>query len=337
MNNIKQKVASVFFQAGITSALVRLQHFLPTGEKNTFRILNYHRVNDFNDPFTIDSVSATDFNDQMRYVAAHYHVLSLDDIYDRITHHSPLPAQCLAITFDDGYADNYTFAWPILKKHKLPATIFLTAGCIDSQTPLWFDQVLSAFKTTGKNTFNCPVTQTVFDIQTVEQKLHTAHVMLEQLKKTKSDQKNSLIADILNELGISSHDKLHNTSTLLTWPQIKEMSADKISFGSHTMTHPILAGLPEADLEWELTASRQLIAGKINKEVQFFAYPNGKKKDFTETVTRAVRQAGYKAALTTEPNTNIPSSDPFTWGRYKPWQNRVDQFSLALFLHGLSQ
>lgn len=337
MNDIKNKVSSVLFRGGITSALVRLQRFLPTGGNNTFRILNYHRVNDFNDPFTIDSVAATDFDDQMRHMATSYHVLPLDNIYDRIIHHTPLPAQCIAITFDDGYADNYDFAYPILKKYSLTATIFLTAGCIDSQSPLWFDQVLSAFKKTGKNTFVCPVTQTVFDIQTIEQKLYTAHVMLEQLKKTDTDQKKAISADILQELGISSNDPLHNTSTLLTWPLIKEMSADNIFFGSHTMTHPILSRLPEADLNWELRASRQLIEDKINQEVHFLAYPNGKKKDLTATVIKAVKEAGYKAALTTEPNTNTLSSDTFTWGRYKPWQNHLPQFSLALFLHGLSK
>ena len=332
---IKKAVSTVSFRTGLTSGLVRLQFLIRIGRPDTFRILNYHRVNDFKDPFTIDSVSVTDFDNQMRYLSKNYHVLSLNDIYDRVSHHIPLPNQCLAITFDDGYADNYDFAWPILKKYDLPATIFLTAGCIDGQVPLWFDQVLSAFKTTAIKKFECPVTGTVFDIQTREQKLYTAHVMLEQLKQKDIDHRNKIAADILHELGISKTDKLHNTSTLLTWPQVKKMSVNNISFGSHTMTHPILACLTEEDLEWELAASMKLISENISKKVPFLAYPNGKNKDFTENAVQAVRQAGYKAALTTEPDTNTLSSDPFTWGRYKPWQDQVAQFSLALFLHGL--
>ncbi|MFO7802922.1 MAG: polysaccharide deacetylase family protein [Desulfovermiculus sp.] len=334
---IKRALSVCSYRAGLTMGLVRLQTLFKPGKSNTFRILNYHRVNDFSDPFTIDSVAATDFKNQMRYIARHYHVMSLDEIHDRITRRQALPRQCLAITFDDGYADNYNFAYPILKKYELTATIFLTAGCVESRMPLWFDQVLFALKTTSRKKCACPLTDKVFNIQTNDRKLHAAHFMLHELKKADNDQRKKSVSDVLSELGVSSSQMFNNAASLLTWPQIMEMGNNSITFGSHTMTHPILAGLPTADLDWELKESRRVIEESLDREVRFFAYPNGKKTDYDERAIQAVKQAGYKAALTTEPHSNTPATYQYTWGRYRPWQDQVEHFSLALFLQGLSK
>jgi len=334
--NLKQAFSILSYRFGITQSLIRMRNYLKVSD-NTFTILNYHRVNNFNDPFTIDSVAATDFENQMRYLSRNYQVLSLAEIYDHLRNHQTLPKQCLAITFDDGYDDNYTFAYPILKNYNLPATIFLTVDCVETRAPLWFDQVLSAFKATRKKNFVCPLTDEVSRIQDTGQKFQTAHVMLERLKKAGNDQRKKSIIDVLNELGVPSTGEFPHASNLLTWPRIKEMCHNNISFGSHTMTHPILATLPVSEVEYEVTASKRIIENKIDTAVNFLAYPNGKAMDFNESVIQTVALAGYKAAMTTLSAINTPDSDPYTWGRYKPWQNPVEYFSMALFMHRLSQ
>ena len=272
----------------------------------------------------------------MQHISKYYSVLSLEQILSRIKDDTGLPKNCLAVTFDDGFADNYTFAYPILKKYNLLATIFLTVDCIETQTSLWFDQILSAFKATGKKRLVCPITETVFDVDSMEKKLHAAHIMLEQLKKQENAQRKKSIHAVLKELCISSTET-QSASNLLTWPRIEEMSRHNVTFGSHTMTHPILANLPVSELDWELATSQQVVEHKIGKAVRFFAYPNGKAQGFYETIAQAVKQAGYKAPVTTVPEINTPATDPFAWGRYKPWQNQVEQFSLALLMHGVSR
>ena len=276
--NFKHSFSILSYRFGITQTLLRLVNFLRS-PGNTFTILNYHRVNDFNDPFTIDSVSVKDFKNQMQHISKYYSVFSLEQILARIKDDTGLPKNCLAVTFDDGYADNYTFAYPILKKYNLLATIFLTVDCIETQASLSFDQILSAFKATGKKRFVCPITETVFDVDSMEKKLHAAHIMLEQLKKQENAQRKKSIHAVLKELGIASTEA-QDASNLLTWPRIKEMSRHNLTFGSHTMTHPILANLPVSELDWELATSRQVIENQIGKAVRLFAYPNGKGRDF---------------------------------------------------------
>ncbi len=332
---VKRAVSNYAYRLGLTQNLVKLQSIFQPETNNAFRILIYHRVNDFSDPFTIDSVDAVDFENQIRYLSRHYHVLSLADIYEHLANGKNLPKQCVAITFDDGYEDNYTYAYEILKKYELPATIFITAEGVDEQVPLWFDRVLWAFKVTIKRRFVCPLTDEAFNIQTVEKKLTTAHAILERLKKTANAQRKVAVGYILDGLGSCLNDEGIHTSKLLSWRQIREMQQHKISFGSHTMTHPILANLTTDEIEWELSAPRQMIEKEIDSEVFFMAYPNGKKSDIDENVIQAAKKAGYKAAVTTEPDINGPETDLFRWGRYRPWQNQVAHFAMAFFLQGL--
>ena len=89
------------------------------------RILYYHRVNDKSDPF-FSAISTRLFEQEMRFVASHYKVVSLAEMLDHLGGGSR--ETVVAITFDDGYQDNYLNAFPILQRYRLPATIFLTTG-----------------------------------------------------------------------------------------------------------------------------------------------------------------------------------------------------------------
>ncbi|NOX32302.1 MAG: polysaccharide deacetylase family protein [Deltaproteobacteria bacterium] len=334
--NIKRGLSSFLYKSGIIRYLLKIQSFYQKKNKNPFRILFYHRINDYKDPFSIDSVSTRDFDDQMKYVSQSYNVLSLEEIYHCIKKDKKLPDQCIAITFDDGYEDNYTNAYQILKKYDLPATIFLTVDCIDTQTPLWFDRILHAFKTTQEKKIIPPWDEKIIEIETTDQKLHAAHLVLEQLKKTDNDQRIKLISVILNDLGNTSNMKINKNAMILNWSQVREMGHHKISFGSHTMTHPILTNISGSQLQWELATSRKIIEEQTGHPVYFIAYPNGQSSDYDEQVIRLVRQNGYKAAMTTAAISNNKFTDFYTWARYKPWQNQVEHFATSLFIHGLS-
>lgn len=186
-------------------------------------VLTYHRIDNGSDDRDI-SVSSRNFEHQIRYLKKNYDVISVEDLYRRLTHNLKINKDTVAITFDDGYRDNYTKAYPILKKYNIPATIFVIAGLIDN-----------------------------------DPKMLDINSMLQMQKE-----------------GL-------------------------ITFGSHTLTHKVLA---EADIETavsEINNSKLKLERIIGEEVKFFAYPYGKKgSDFTEEVMRAVKDAGYVAAFSTD-------------------------------------
>jgi peptidoglycan/xylan/chitin deacetylase (PgdA/CDA1 family) len=119
------------------------------------RILLYHRILDLQRERSLCSlpgviVSVKIFDQQMRYLSKNYHVISLESLVDRKKNDLPFPKKGVVITFDDGWKDNYSYAFPILKKYHLPATIFLTSGYIGTNKTFWPEQVISILES-GKN------------------------------------------------------------------------------------------------------------------------------------------------------------------------------------------
>lgn len=94
-------------------------------------VLNYHMVNSM---FISLAIEPDDFDWQMKYLVDHgYHSISTDELYDFLAGKGTLPDRPVLITFDDGYVDNYTNAYPILKKYNLKATIFIVTGFVSKR------------------------------------------------------------------------------------------------------------------------------------------------------------------------------------------------------------
>src|SRR5215471_8104408 len=119
-----------------------------------FPILTYHRVNDEGDPF-FPSMPSSVFAQHMAYLSRSYRVLTVEELVERMQRKS-VPRNAIAITFDDGYRDNLTHAAPILARHGLAATIFLTTGFIGNAEVPWFDRIAIAFKCTKAESVMAP-------------------------------------------------------------------------------------------------------------------------------------------------------------------------------------
>src|SRR5262245_59544386 len=156
-------IACVLLYSGALKMLNRLVHaFQP---KNTslggriafpfiirrisrnIQILVYHRVNDERDPF-FPAISTADFRKQMQYLAENCNCCPLAEAVERLKKND-VPENTVVITFDDGYKDNYTNAFPVLQRFSIPATIFLATKAIGSAHTLWHDRVFSAFRRTA--------------------------------------------------------------------------------------------------------------------------------------------------------------------------------------------
>jgi peptidoglycan/xylan/chitin deacetylase (PgdA/CDA1 family) len=207
------------------------------------RILYYHRIHEDDHR---SCVHPRQFYKQMDYLAAHdYQVLTLEDLSRRIQAHQELPGRSVVLTLDDGFLDNYTHAFPILRQFGFPATIFLTVGFIGAA-----------------------------------------------------------------ELPVLSGP--HRPAPPLAWEQVCEMAEFGISFGSHTLTHPSLPRLWEAEVKREVHVSRLLLEDKLRRGVRFFCYPKG---EFTPAVKAVVRGAGYEAACSVLPGPVLATSDLYALPR----------------------
>jgi len=199
----------------------------------------------------------------------------------------------VAVTFDDGWCDNATEAFPIARKHKAPLTIFIVARKIGSVLPFWPEQA-AAVLGVGIDA-GAPQRQ-----RDIEQ-------MIERLKSLPSPERKRLIYRITNgDHGADSYNEVDRT---MTWEQIEQLKAGGVVFGSHTSTHEILTSIPLTQAEEEVTSSRELIAHRLGGECEVFAYPNG---DSSHETRRLVAHAGYKRAfLNQTPGIWTSKTDPF--------------------------
>jgi peptidoglycan/xylan/chitin deacetylase (PgdA/CDA1 family) len=278
---------------------------------------------------TIDTISPEQFERQVAYLAANCRVMALDELVESVRTQRPIPPDAVAITFDDGYRDNYEFAFPILRKYDVPATIYLVGRYIGTGDRLWFDQVLDAFQRTSRSVLRYEPLDMSLPLATVEERGKAAFQVLGCLKRDSETERPASIRSLLASLGVKTPG--NDDPLMLDWSQVSEMARGGISFGSHTMTHPILTQMPIQRAWDEIVHSKSYLEERIQRPIRTFAYPNGTRDDYSPETVAAVRQAGYESAVTTLFRDNdLDALDPFQLGRIALWERDVAAFALKL-------
>ncbi len=291
------------------------------------RIFYYHRVNDDHDPF-FSAISTSVFEQHMRYLARHYRVLSMTQLMQHLTE-GDSTEPVVAVTFDDGYADNYHNAFPILRRFGIPATIFLTTGSMDSGEPLWFEQLAEAVKKTSREFIDVEleVPRRVW-MRTQEERLAGNQEIFDGLRALADSERQLRLAEILRQLGPVVTCERKNK--LLTWDQVRLMKANGIDFGGHTVSHPFLSRLSSETAAWEVSECKRRIEEELQENVRYFAYPNGREQDLGGMSKELLRSAGYRGAVTTIWGMNYRSTDPMELRRGGPWESSAALFAYKL-------
>jgi peptidoglycan/xylan/chitin deacetylase (PgdA/CDA1 family) len=281
-------------------------------------ILTYHGVlQEGRDTYVNrNCVEAAMFDRQMAYLARHYHVISLSDLILRLRRKQKLPPYTAAITFDDGFRNNFTFAWRILKKYRLPATIFLTTAYIGAaELGLWteradrviYDQSLEELY------LDFDGRRKTFPLRSGVDREAASDRIRAYLKRLSPQQRENAIAALVQQTGAPGNNnnggegtakpasaqelaEIEDRYAFLDWQQVRMMAQDQITFGSHTHTHSIVSTLSEAEAHFELNESRRLIEQELGV-CNLFSYPNGSEKDFGPRDQLLLKKLGYHAAV----------------------------------------
>jgi peptidoglycan/xylan/chitin deacetylase (PgdA/CDA1 family) len=291
------------------------------------QILTYHRVNDERDAY-FPATTIRVFELQMRYLSKNFNILRLEDAVSMMTTRN-LPENSVVITFDDGYRDNYENAFPILRKYGLTATIFLTAGAIGGNGVIWHDRVFSLFRSTRRNVLeDLSGSGQIYSLANLESRLKAMHATLRWLRGLSEDGREKGIASLGQALDVDGDCR--EMALMLQWEDVVHLNANGISFGAHTMTHPILSKLSEARAREEILESKKLIQMQIGAPVRTFAYPNGTESDFDHTSINILKEAGFECAVTTIFGTNYCGDDPFRLKRGSPWEESLAVFAAKM-------
>ena len=226
--------------------------------------------------------------------------------------------------------------FPLLRKYDMPATIFVATAAADNRKILWHDRVFDAFR------FARIKRVRLRSWQEFEIRLESEEPARQSLKRLLqratylSGQARLALVDEL-EQALEPDPTGRPRACMLSWEEMKEMQAQKIRFGSHTVTHPILTCIDEHQLSREIVDSKAELEARLGTKVTAFAYPNGQPLDYNENIKQQLREAGYCCAVTTKLGFNTAHQDRFELKRGRPWQKDIDFFRMNFFLqrHGI--
>jgi peptidoglycan/xylan/chitin deacetylase (PgdA/CDA1 family) len=298
-------------------------------------ILRYHSVTS-DEASTLEyldrglMVTASAFRDQLRYVRRRYTVVPLDDMVERIHAGRPLPPRAVAITFDDGYLDNYTHAFPLLRAEGLPATFYVTTGTIDGGPPLWTAKLRFMVRRSPRTHVDLPPPlggPATIDSPEARQALFTSLIVA--LKNVPSPRRCVLVDELAEAFGVSDFSALDGI--MMTWSQLREMSAAGMTIGAHTVSHPNLPRTEVDEQMREVCGSRDTIAEQVRVPVAHFSYPNGRgAAHVNDTVRAVVRKAGFRSAVTSLAGSVQLGADPWGLRRVGVYNRHRDLRSFSL-------
>lgn len=280
------------------TGLIGLLERLDTARPDLLPILGYHRVSDpaaEHDAHRNLCVPPEAFAEQLDAVAARREVISLPDLLAVRRGQQRLPRRALLITFDDGYADFASTAWPMLRARSLPVALFVPTAYPDTDRWFWWDR-LAELLTMDHKRPTIPSPLGTLPVRTDAQR-HRAFVALRtEMKRRSLGEVTDYLSELAGELGAPPA-----RGRSLGWDSLRGLAAEGVTIGAHSRTHPILTTLSDADLADELRTSRADVAREIGIDVPCVAYPSG---EHDARVMAAAEAAGYEIGLATRRGVN---------------------------------
>lgn len=268
-------------------------------------VVLYHRVCPQEEGFYPLSISPEAFEIHIDHICRNYEVLSLDSLAELVYSESLPSTASVVLTFDDGYRDNYLYAYPIIKKYDIPATIFLATGYLDGYVDpgkgFWSQKVWYAVRKTSIRQLNLGGLGT-YSIHSEKAKRRAIIAIVDRLRGLRDDDARTKAIQRLVEL-CQVDGYPHNVA--LSWNEVREMSGN-VTFGAHTVNHRILTRLPLDQARNEITESKRRIEKELDREATTFSYPNG---EFSPEIVKLVREAGFKCAVSVLPRRPVCRRD----------------------------
>jgi peptidoglycan/xylan/chitin deacetylase (PgdA/CDA1 family) len=300
-------VAAVFYYGGI----IHLALWLKRRSARRLLILNYHNA-------------GGNLSSQLRYLKRHYRIMHLEEALKEL--YAPrsnllqdrrrLP---LVLTFDDGYLDNYTDAFQLVQRYRIPITIFIITGYIESGHYFWW--LAAAQIVQQLQAEQVTLDGQLYQLTNAAGRRDLIHRIDHHARYASSvAERETFLSHVQQTFGVdlpTRHSNHHDSNIPLTWEQMREMEATGwISFGAHTVNHPILAYLSDPDeIMHEVHDARSQLEKKLGHAIDTFAYPVGKSQHIGAQSIEAVKSAGYKWAVTTFEDENTCDTDPLLLAR----------------------
>ncbi len=250
------------------------------------RILMFHGIDGRDYPVEV-------FEAQLAYLAQRFTIVPLSVLVQHVANPNGGASVSgeIAITFDDGLRNNYTVAYPVLRRLRLPATFFVCPGLIEQRRWLWTHDVVERLKSLDE-------TQRAGIARDVGAPSASVEAIKEWLKTIPSRRRKTVEEDVRARTPrFAPTEDQRRRFDPMTWDELGSLDPGLVTVGSHTLTHPMLATLPPAEAAVEIHESRRWLETHLGRPIEYFCYPDGAHNPSVVTMV----QESYRAAVTTVP------------------------------------
>jgi peptidoglycan/xylan/chitin deacetylase (PgdA/CDA1 family) len=313
--DVRDLVKRCLYYAGPT------RRFIAGARSRGLRILAYHSVSDYRnrsfryvDPGVV--VSPAGFERQVAFLSQHYRIASMDEVTAWINGSIEFARPAVAITFDDGYHDNYVYAYPILKKYRATATFNVVTDAIGNTVPLWTSELREVvYRARQKGLTRSRIGSVAIDLADDTTTRQSLSALTRVLRSSDKDARSEMLREIRRTLlGIAEEatSAVRAGDVMMSWDELREMARGGMGIGSHSASHPALPEISPAEAAREITDSKTKLEEELQAPVAHFVYPNpGKGVHFNEAVKGLVRAGGYRTARNSVKGSITRGHDPF--------------------------
>ncbi|MFH1690676.1 MAG: polysaccharide deacetylase family protein [Candidatus Eisenbacteria bacterium] len=268
-------------------------------------VLRYHSISD-DHAWALDYVQKSLvvtpelFERQVAFLTKRYRVVNIGEMAGQMRSRGGVDPGSVAITFDDGYEDNYRCAFPILRKHGATATFYITTGTVADARILWTVGLRRAIRSCDRPTVSLSfLGERSVDLSTDARREATIKMITSIGKRCKVEELEDILAEVHEETGHGPQAAPLPRRVMMNWDEIREMHGAGMTIGAHTHSHYNLPSLDTSDVAHEVVASRRAVEEELQAPVEHFAYPNGRTDRHCDArVAKVVAVAGFGSAVT---------------------------------------
>ena len=270
---------------------VGAEHLLSAMCKSKKLILVYHGVVEQpNHDVAMGPISVKQLDEHFAYFKKHFDVVSLSEMFEMYRNNVEPKRKTIAITFDDGYENNYTHAYSLLKKYSFPATMYVITSCIENENMItWYDYIDFVkqdlqLEKIDVSAFN---REPVISVDELKEFIKTLNI----------SKREKLYIEIAKQVNIENYIPKFPKEfwKLMNKKQLKELAdSGLVEIAPHSHTHPNLGQIELAEAKIEIEKSKKILEETIQQQVKSFGFPDG---NYTDDVKRICLEAGYKNLL----------------------------------------
>lgn len=238
--------------------------------------------------------------------------VSMSDIVRASREGRSMPPRAFAVTFDDGFANNYEVARPVLRARGVPATFYVTSAFVDRNAASWIDRIEYAFERPAAIRLDLPSLELTATAATAAAKRQLLDEIRGRVKRMPAIDPYAVADEIWAQLDVVEMEPDADLDRKMTWDQVAALAADPLfEVGGHGHTHRVLAFLDDEALREEIETSLRLLAQHLGQPPVHYSYPEGLAHCYSDRVIDLLRLHGIVCAPTAEPGVNRVGDDLF--------------------------